>query len=549
MAAYLNTEARSTHRLSIVVILFLILMPRIPILLKGEHYLAIRKADTASVAKNFVEHPNIFKPRIDALPLEAKSKSGITGMEFPLYQYAVSIVFRLFDSDREFLGMAVSIIASFFAFLAMRSLYPNLDQRFLFLMFYSCPMVFIFSHSFMPGMFGLALSLSGFYFYHRKKQNIFLSNISLLGGALVRPFLIFFFIPFVWDFAGSLFQKKVRWNLLLMGMGSLAIIYLWYYWWCPYLVEHYGSDYFFTKGSFRLENMLIFFDYGFHVKFWKIIFIEYFGAILIIPFVIGVIKIRKDKIDLKTKQLLLVSLMALIIIPLITNFHFVYHSYFLLALVPFLTVVTTIGIKSLVKYPTLPMVGIFLAMVFLSIVVVFNNSSEYLAMITLLFTAYVLFFSMRNIYHKVSILYRLEGFLLILLVIFVFSLSLVFKDKVPSPSHKYILAAKRIVPVVQEKTQKTDFFVVNCPQRSVTLWLVKRKGFPIPNSEMEKLLASERDVLDKYVSMGVKWLLYYDGSGYRLISLVNLYHDVSKKIYHGNRIVLSSTSLIVDGER
>ena len=511
-------QTSTMAKLPLLLIAFLIVLPQVPILLKSEYYQAHREADRASVAKNFKEFPNIFKPRIDTLSPDVKTKSGIMGMEFPLYQYIVSVLFRLFNSEENYWGMVISLTASLFAFLALTRIYPYLDQRHLLIMYYSCPIIFIWSHKFMPGMFGLAFSLWGFCFFHRKKQNLILANTMLLTGALIRPFLIFFFIPFVWDFIKNLFQKKIRWDLFSMGFASLSIFYAWYFWWCPYLDRHYGSDYFNYKGNFIFENILLFFDYNFYIKYWKIILIEYFGTILTAPFIIGIINLR-GKIDLKTKQLLAISLLALTIIPIATNLHIVYHPDYLLALTPFLIVIATLGIQYFKQYPKWLIASIVSISTLYGFLLILNHNSKSMVVISLMLPLYISYFFIRNIYSKFSLLHRSEGLLLTVLTLSTFSLLWFFKNKIPHPSHKNVLAAISIAPIVQEKTQKTDFFVTNCPRRSIALWLVKRKGFRIPNATIENLITGKREVVDKYLKKGVSWILYYNNNRYKLISL------------------------------
>ncbi len=53
-----------------------------------------RQVNVMMVARNFLEDPNIFFPKIDS----NGPYSGITGMEFPLYNYLIYLFTKLFGS-------------------------------------------------------------------------------------------------------------------------------------------------------------------------------------------------------------------------------------------------------------------------------------------------------------------------------------------------------------------------------------------------------------------------------------------------------------------
>jgi 4-amino-4-deoxy-L-arabinose transferase-like glycosyltransferase len=84
-----------------------------------------READTTSVARNFDEESlNIFKPRIDI----RRQYSGITGMEFPLYNFAIFSVNKATGFEH-WHGRLVSAIASTaglcFLYLLVRGRYQD----------------------------------------------------------------------------------------------------------------------------------------------------------------------------------------------------------------------------------------------------------------------------------------------------------------------------------------------------------------------------------------------------------------------------------------
>ena len=497
-----------------LIVLLVLVVPQMLFIFMGINRMHVwRQADTASVARNFYkESPNIFKPRIDT----RSDKTGITAMEFPLYQYVVSIVFRLFDSDREQWGIMVSLFASVLAFFALRRIFPYIDEKYLLFAYYSCPMVFAWSHKFMPEFFGLALSLWGFVFYHERKNFIF-ANILLLLGALVRPFFIFFFIPFVWDFMVKLATKrKICWKLLFMGLASLTIFSAWYFWWCPHLVEQYGINYFYM-GSFSFANILLFLDYGFQRDIWSTVFVRYTGAILLIPFIIG---IKKMWHDLKARQLFWVGIMTLTIIPMIVKQHFFIHPYYFLALSPLTIGFAAYELQFAKDWKRTTVVAAILFLIaYVVILLFFIKSITTLGMAIFLPVSIGLLFYIRSFYSKICRNHHLlEIIVLSVVSILVILLFWITKERVPRID--IISKSDIIVPLVKEKTQESDLFVTNDPGHSVVFWKVKRKGFLVPNKILKKLAMGDGELLNRYLDKGVKWALYWqEGAGFKLFGL------------------------------
>lgn len=70
-----------------------------------------RECSTAAVARNFYEESaNILLPRVD----ERGNTNGITGMEFPLYQYLLFLIYKIFGV-KDFLGRWLSLLFSIIA--------------------------------------------------------------------------------------------------------------------------------------------------------------------------------------------------------------------------------------------------------------------------------------------------------------------------------------------------------------------------------------------------------------------------------------------------
>ena len=227
-----------------------------------------RQADVAAVARNFViESMNFFYPRVDI----RGNLSGITGMEFPLFNYLVAIIYKITGSTWVGFGKILSYICAIGSiFLLVKLVFgknsrasfasdkkqsSNLDNHFGIISRYSCgpllfaiiallsPFCFRYSSNFMPEFFALFLSLSGFYLFNRyrvrqqktNKYILFTSAILLLLGMLVRPYYAFFGLPLFIYTCENLISKKWMEGFIcaLTGLLVLGVFFTWYWYWVP----------------------------------------------------------------------------------------------------------------------------------------------------------------------------------------------------------------------------------------------------------------------------------------------------------------------------
>jgi len=331
-----------------------------------------RQADTAAVARNFaVESMNIFYPRIDL----RGNLSGITGMEFPLFNYLVAIVYKITGTTWVNFGKILSYICAVFSVILLAKLVfspslisknylkenletnsqINLNNKFcnpaLFVLIaLLSPFCFRYSAKFMPEFLAMFLSVSSLVLFlsYQGKQDVFVkksnylilfsSALLLLLSMLVRPYYAFFGLPLFIRAVLSFYNKKFSESFIciFIGVFVLSVFYAWYGYWVPYLNKSYGMSYFFMGSSIK-ENFLSLFSTNIIIDLFKEISHRYLGWVFL-PFVLhGIyLYIRKDCSDMDNKiniisvrQIVFIGLVSLLIIPFLigkTRDHIYYYG-------------------------------------------------------------------------------------------------------------------------------------------------------------------------------------------------------------------------------
>ena len=494
------------RRLPLAPVLFILLVPHIPYLFQGiDSSHAWRQADTAAVARNFHrESWNILLPRIDT----RGDKTGITAMEFPLYSYTVGLLSALLQTEGDGIGLLVSLLASLFLFFALERLFPSLGRESLLLGLMSTPILFQWSHKFIPEVFALSLILWGFALYiDPGRRGMFLPTLLLLAGALVRPFFIFFYLPLLWDVARSLMKGRLLWPPLLAGGLSLAAIVSWYYLWCPHLVATYEIEYFALVKTFSLEHTALFLHPSFYARLAQTLFFPYINPFLLGFFLLGLKHFPHRRA--KERIFLVASLMPLPIVPLLTGEHFYHHAYYLMGLGPLVAVLTAMGFEQISgrhRQAGLLLVGLLVTGLYLGLL---GERVKFTQTALIVPLALSLFLWIRQWALGYSFYSKRESFVLGVLGL---AVVLICWQRDLGPRSHLVVQAHLIAPTVEKLTASHDLFVTNDPAHSVALYIVKRKGFVVSEEDLEEGMASYRD-------RGAKWLLLYRERHFELLPL------------------------------
>lgn len=318
-----------------------------------------RQTTVTMAARNFSEiDNNILYPRIDI----AGEKSGITGMEFPLLNYFIYGIAEIFGYQHWY-GRLINLIFSSFGlwfFYKSISIFFNNKVAFYSTIILSVSIWFQFSRKIMPDTFSMSLIIASIYygFKYLKNENnkndityILLYFILMLLGILTKlpsGYLLVVFLLLYLNNQISLKRKIVFTSLTILGFLPIA---LWYFYWVPHLVNHYGFMYFFMGKNFSegfyeiLQSLNITFSRFYETALSFIGFTAFLYGIFIAI-------IKKDW---KIYTFLMITLIAFSVIIFKAGFTFSLHSYYIIPFVPVLALVAGYGISS-IKYPRIALI-------------------------------------------------------------------------------------------------------------------------------------------------------------------------------------------------
>lgn len=305
-----------------------------------------RQTTVCMVARNFLEiEPNIFYPRIDI----AGDKSGITGMEFPIYNYAIYLVSNVFGYQHWYgrlINLMVSSLGIYFFFsLVKRYFNPALALNASLILIVS--LWFSYSRKIMPDTFAASLAIiSLFYglsYFYEKRRAVYLflyftfGLLALLSKVPVIFLFSIFLIP-VFDKNQSLNSKFI---FSLTSLFMLIPVFIWYLYWVPYLVEEFDFWHFFMGGSISDGIVAVVDNLGIALKHFYADSIKYIAFLF---FIVGLaLAIYK-----KQKRILMVFALlffSFFIIILISGDTFIRHPYYMVPFVPIMALISAYGLS------------------------------------------------------------------------------------------------------------------------------------------------------------------------------------------------------------
>jgi hypothetical protein len=204
-----------------------------------------RQVHTLAVARNFFEEEmNILHPRID----ERGKETGITGMEFPIVNYIIAVLYKLFGFHHS-IGRIVILI---FSFICLTGCYFFIHLFFqskisaiigsIFLLF--SPLFGYYSITVLPDIPALAFLFFGLYFFYSyleigKKYYLLLFFLTYTLSSLIKiSYLIFLpiFLTEIWN-SGSKYKIDGLFSILV----TLTIVTAWYIY--ARFLSHYHHNY------------------------------------------------------------------------------------------------------------------------------------------------------------------------------------------------------------------------------------------------------------------------------------------------------------------
>ena len=401
-----------------------------------------RQSTGLMVARNFYEvDNNIFYPRVDM----AGEKTGITGTEFPLFNYLIYIAAKLFgwnDWYGRFICLLFSSIGVFWFYRLIKQ-YINPKVAFWSTLVLLNSLWFAYSRKTMPDTFSVSLMLGALFFgldylYKGRMWRVLLFFILCLSSLLSKIPSGFLLVVCIFPFIDRQVPLTRKFIFAMACFDALFPVGLWYFFWVPYLVKEYGFWHYYMgtsigQGAGELSTHL-------GQAFEKF----YFAALNFIgfaTFLAGKYLAVRNK-NKKLLWILGLCFATFFVFMLKAGFAFYHHNYYIIPFVPLMAMMAGYTISE-IKKPLYQRILIFA----IALEVILNALPEFRV-----------------------------------------------KD-----SEKYKLGLET---VCNRYTSPTDLIAINCDKNPQQIYLAHRKGWNITNQE-----ASDPIFLESIKQKGCKILI------------------------------------------
>lgn len=241
-----------------------------------------RQSDTMAVARNFNSNGyNILLPQVDW----GGSTPGYVEMEFPIYQYILSLIFA-FTGASEFFARLLSISFSLLTILVFHEVVKRISgertARWASLFMAILPLTIFMGRAIMPEALLMLSIISAVYFFLRwlddeGNTDYFLSILFITLACLIKPPSLYMGLPLGY-LAWYKYRNKllVQWKLWGFGITLFLGLFLWY--------SHAHHIYLISGLTFGI--------WGYQTNkwgkwwllattgYWKTIFVDYLGVFL-----------------------------------------------------------------------------------------------------------------------------------------------------------------------------------------------------------------------------------------------------------------------------
>lgn len=318
-----------------------------------------RQSLTNMTARNFVEDgADLMHPRIDM----AGNRTGIIGSEFPIFNYLIFLVSKVFGYAHWY-GRLINLIFSSLGIWFFYKLVEKISTKqiaFTSSLLFLSSLWFMFSRKSMPDTFSVSLMIIGVYhiytfLFERKNTSLAWAFIfCTLGGLSKIPAVsLLAFLPLI-VFSKQISQPRKIFAIVVLAFSAVCISF-WYFVWVPKLVETYHFQLYFPKGIVEGWNEIHPLMGAFFKKFYFSALSSYlgFGA-----FVFGCYFFIQKASKEIVWSVALITLTFFVFI-LKTGAVFPLHNYYVLPFVPvmaFIAAYSIVEFKS--KWQTILLVGI-----------------------------------------------------------------------------------------------------------------------------------------------------------------------------------------------
>jgi 4-amino-4-deoxy-L-arabinose transferase-like glycosyltransferase len=312
-----------------------------------------RQTTVTMVSRNFLEvDNNILYPRIDI----AGEKTGITGMEFPLLNYIIYIVAKVFGYQHWY-GRLINLLISSFGlwfFYKLTRKYFTEQVVFYSTIILAVSIWFQYSRKIMPDTFSMSMVIASIYYGSNYLDNTLRKHsllhltiyaiLMLLGvlSKLPSGYLLIIFAVFLFDKNIPLKRKVI---FSIVSLIAILPIFVWYFYWVPYLVDKYEFWHFFMGKSLEQGFKEIMQNFNETLSKFYDTALKFIGfGVFMYGLVFSLIK--KDS---KIYILFILTFMSFSIIIIKAGVTFPQHHYYVIPFVPVMALIAGYGLSN-IKY-------------------------------------------------------------------------------------------------------------------------------------------------------------------------------------------------------
>lgn len=213
------------------------------------------------VARNYLENGgHFFYPQIDV----AGEKTGITGMEFPLLNYLIYLISKVFGYAHWYGRLINLVVSSLGIYFFHQLVKKHIHERSAFpaAMLLLGSIWFAYARKIMPDTFAMSFLIWGIYqgldyLKNGSTRSLLFSFVGISLGILCKLPMLFAITPFALvGFNPSIPKNRILTFFAILGL-SLGISSFYYFYWVPYLNAKYGFVHFFMGKSVFVGAMEI----------------------------------------------------------------------------------------------------------------------------------------------------------------------------------------------------------------------------------------------------------------------------------------------------
>lgn len=312
---------------------------------------SFRQADTASVTRIYVEEGiNLLFPKyydLSSTQSRIFNPKGYRFVEFPIYNALHALLVKSFSVFSleiwgRLLSISFSLVSTYFLFLLGKRFMGKWGGVLAAFFFALLPFNIYFSRVILPEPMAIAFALSGVWFFikfldNEKSPLLYLSGLLFAISLLIKPFIIFYFVPLIYLLHKKYNLKKITSNsklfIKLLVFANIVLIpfFAWRAWISQYPAGIPGWKWMFNGDGIR-----------FRPAFWRWIFGERLGKLILgfwglVPFSFGFLKTKRTSLF---NHFFLLGMFLYVIIFATAN---VRHDYYQTMIIPAICLVLAQG--------------------------------------------------------------------------------------------------------------------------------------------------------------------------------------------------------------